>query len=73
MPEKNKTLTDGQVVAYVEAAVGQGVGFNDSKLSKEREELQKYYDGTLPLANSKGKSKFISQDVFDRPRRPELS
>jgi hypothetical protein len=62
---KNKTLTDGEIVAYVEAAVGQGVGFNDSKLSKEREELQKYYDGTLPLPNSKGKSKFISQDVFD--------
>jgi hypothetical protein len=64
MPE-NKTLTDEEIVAFVETAVGAGVGFNDSKLAQEREELQKYYDGTLPLANSKGKSKFISQDIFD--------
>jgi hypothetical protein len=62
---KDKTLSDKEIVAFVEAAVGQGVGFNDSKLSKEREELQKYYDGTLPLPNAKGKSKFVSQDLFD--------
>ena len=65
MATKEKPLTDKEVVAIVEMAIGSGTSFSDSKLAKEREELQKYYDGVLPLPSSKGKSQFISMDVFD--------
>lgn len=62
---KNKRMTDSEIAAVVESAIGKGVGFYDSKLSKEREEIQKYYDGTLPGLSQKGKSKYVSMDLFD--------
>ncbi len=62
---KQKRMTDEEVAALVESAIGKGVGFADSKLAKEREELQRYYDGLLPGLPQKGKSKFVSMDVFD--------
>lgn len=60
-----KKLNDKDIIDTVEKCVSQSVGFNDNKLSQERIDVHRYYYAEWPGVNAKGKSKFISQDVFD--------
>jgi len=64
--KKNKPLSDEAIAALLEAVISEGVGYQDSQLAKERETVQKYYDGKLPLPSHKGNSKYVSNDVFDK-------
>jgi hypothetical protein len=61
-PEK---IDDLQLVAILDYAIGQSVGFSESKLSKERELVQLYHDGERPKRAHMGDSDYISLDVYD--------
>lgn len=63
--EKKTPLTDEEILAKVEAKVKDSVGFNESKLSKERERVIKYYNSQLPLPATEGSSPYVSTDVYD--------
>jgi hypothetical protein len=65
MAENKKPLDDEAVLAHVEKLVNRGVGFCDSKLSKEREKVLKYYNSTAPAQQSAGRSSYRSSDVYD--------
>ncbi len=62
---KKKPLNDEAVLSYVEGRVRQGIGFETSKLSTERERVLKYYNSTLPLQQNTGRSSYRSTDVYD--------
>lgn len=64
--EKKPKLTDDKIVALLDYGIGQSVGMGgDSKLSKEREKVQRYYDGELPRKSSDGDSSYNSRDVYE--------
>ena len=46
------TLTDGEVVKFLEGHINNAVGYNDSELAREREEVSKYLNMELPKRNS---------------------
>lgn len=56
---------DREVVALIDSAVANSVGYHDSVLRRERDEVAQYYDLELPKRNSKGQSSYVSQDVYD--------
>lgn len=60
-----KKMKDADLVAMLAESIRQAVGYNDSRLSRERLELQKYYDGDLPKPLHAGNSKYVSTDVWD--------
>lgn len=62
---KTPALSDDRICALIDYGVGLSVGFSESKLSKERERVQLYYDGELPRRQGKGDSGYNSRDVFD--------
>lgn len=62
---KGKPLTDEDIAALVGARVRPCTGYADTTLSREREELQKYYDAREPAPLHRGNSKYVSQDVYD--------
>jgi len=51
---KNKKMTNAELAALVDSNMSQGVGYYDSKLSREREKVKRYYDGELPLPHHSG-------------------
>lgn len=62
---KYKKLTEREIVDAVDTNVKHGVGYMDSKLSRERENVLKYYHGELPKPHHSGNSRFVSMDVYD--------
>ena len=58
-------MSDEDILTAVESNIDDGVGFWDDKLSKERQRVLNYYNGSLPLPVHGGNSKYISQDVYD--------
>jgi hypothetical protein len=58
-------MTDSALAVRVEALRRQSVGLWDSKLSKERTTVQRYYDGLEPATFHAGDSKYVSADVYD--------
>lgn len=64
--KKSRPLSDDTISALCEAAIGESVGYQDSQLSKEREKVQRYYDGKDPAPSHKGNSKYVSNDVYDK-------
>ena len=65
MARTPKILTDDEVATRVLAKSKESVGWYDSRLSKERERVLKYYNGKLPARTSEGSSSYISTDVYD--------
>lgn len=58
-------IDDARLVAMISSGVGMAVGFADSKLSKEREEVQRYKDGEKPYKAHSGDTKYNSYDLFE--------
>lgn len=58
-------LNETTLVSLVNRELDEAVAFFDSTLAKEREDNQKYYDGSLPAQPQRGRSKYVSSDVFD--------
>lgn len=65
MAKKPTVLGDSEIMTKVSAKAAESVGWFDSKLSKERERVTQYYNGTLPKRQSDGSSSYISTDVYD--------
>jgi hypothetical protein len=62
---KSAKMGDEEILALVEALRAECVGWSDSKLSTEREKVQKYYNGEEPKRQHKGSSSYVSSDVYD--------
>jgi hypothetical protein len=61
---KEPALDDDRICALIDHGIGQSVGFSESKLSKERERVQLFYDGERPLKAHAGDSGYVSDDVW---------
>ena len=66
MAAKRKySLSDEDILTKVDGKVQGCISWTESKLSKERERVQKYYDQQLPAKQSEGNSSYVSSDVYD--------
>ena len=63
--EDYKELSDSEIVTLVENNIKMSVGYYDSDLSRERQRVTQYLNGSLPKAQHDGNSKYVSQTVFD--------
>lgn len=61
---KEPALSDDRIVALLDLGIGQSVGFSESKLSKERQRAQEFYDGERPHKAHASDSSYVSDDVF---------
>jgi hypothetical protein len=62
---KSKVMSEDEIVSRVAALSKESVGWFDSKLSRERERVTKYYNGLLPARQHEGASSYVSTDVYD--------
>ena len=62
---KRKPLSDEEVMVLVDQKVRECVGWYDSRLSKERQRVINFYNGTLPKRQHLGSSSYVSTDVYD--------
>lgn len=60
-----KPLSDDEIVAILSPGIRESVGYADSRLSRERLKINRYYDGELPAPLHPGNSKYVSTDVWD--------
>lgn len=60
-----KPVKKEELSSLVDRAIQTSVGFYDSKLSRERQDVLDYYNGRLPKPAHAGNSKYVSMDVFD--------
>jgi len=58
-------ITKDELSSVVDRQIRTSVGFYDSKLSREREDVLDYYNGVKPKPAHAGNSKYVSLDVFD--------
>jgi hypothetical protein len=65
MAKKPTVLSDADIVTRVNAKAQESVGWYNSKLSRERERVTRYYNGTLPKRQHEGSSSYVSTDVYD--------
>lgn len=65
MATKPTIMSDEDLVTKVSALSKEAVGWFDSKLSRERERVTKYYNGVLPARQHEGASSYVSTDVYD--------
>jgi predicted RNA-binding protein YlxR (DUF448 family) len=65
MANKKKPLDDDEIVTKINQKVKDFVGWRESKLSTELQRVTDYYNGTLPARQSKGRSSYVSTDVYD--------
>lgn len=63
--KKFRPITKDELTSILDRQIRNSVGYYDSKLSKERENVTDYYNGTLPKPHHAGNSKYVSRDVFD--------
>lgn len=62
---KYKKMTDQEVLVAIEKGVKESVGYHDSKLSRERQDVLEYFHGERPKPQHSGNSKYVSMDVYD--------
>lgn len=60
-----RKLSDDKLKAILERAISTSEHLTDGKLSRERQEVERYYRGELPKPLHSGDSKYVSRDVFD--------
>jgi hypothetical protein len=65
MAKKPTVLTEADIVTRVDAKAREAVGWYDSKLSRERERVTRYYNGLLPKRQHEGSATYVSTDVYD--------
>ena len=62
---KYKKMTDDEILVAIEKGVRQAVGYHDSKLSRERQDVLEYFHGERPKPQHAGNSRYVSMDVYD--------
>lgn len=60
-----KPISKDELASVVDRQIRQSVGYYDSKLSKERQDVIDYYNGVKPKPVHSGNSKYVSMDVYD--------
>lgn len=65
MAKKPSVMDDAEIMSRVLSKAKDAVGWFDSKLSKERERVLNYHNGTFPKRSSDGSSSYVSTDVYD--------
>lgn len=60
-----KPISRDELTSIVDRQIRNSVGYYDSKLSLERQNVLDYYNGVKPKPVHAGNSKYISLDVFD--------
>ena len=65
MAKNASAMSDDKIVALLQEAMGDAVGSTQTKLSRERERVLRYYNGDRPGPAHKGDSEYKSLDVFD--------
>jgi len=60
-----KALSDRELISMVMEHARRSVGYYDTLLSKEREEVLQFYNGELPRPHHSGNSRYVSLDVYD--------
>ena len=60
-----KPISEDELASVVDRQIRQSVGYYDSKLSKERQDVIDYYNGVKPKPVHSGNSKYVSMDVYD--------
>jgi hypothetical protein len=63
--KKPTVLSETDIVARVTAKAREAVGWYDSRLSRERERVTRYYNCLLPKRQHEGSSTYVSTDVYD--------
>lgn len=58
-------LDDDKIVTILDDNIRRSVGYYDSQISRERQRVMEYYNGTLPKPAHDGNSKYVSMDVYD--------
>jgi hypothetical protein len=59
------TKTREEVVSLVDSKIRYCSNWHESKLSREREQVQEYYNGVKPARQHQGSSTYVSSDVYD--------
>lgn len=62
---RKPVLSDDRLVSILDYGIFKSVGFSESRLSKERERVQYYYDGERPRKGGGNDSGYMSLDVYD--------
>lgn len=62
---KYKKMSDQEILVAIEKGVKESVGYHDSKLSRERQDVLQYFHGERPKPQHAGNSKYVSMDVYD--------
>lgn len=62
---KYKKMSDQEILVAIEKGVKESVGFHDSKLSRERQDVLEFFHGERPKPQHAGNSKYVSMDVYD--------
>lgn len=57
-------MTDDRIIALLEQQIGESVGLNESRLSKERQRVMRYYNCERPGPAFKGDNEYKSKDVY---------
>lgn len=65
MAKKKYTKSDEEILGLVDSKISTCAQWYESKLSKERELVTHYYNGTKPQRQHQGSSTYISSDVYD--------
>lgn len=65
MPEDAQPLSEDKIVSMLRAGIDQSVGYSESRLSKERQDVLKYLYGDRPRHNMKGTVSYVALDVYD--------
>ena len=65
MAKKYKKMTDDEVLVAIDKGVRNAVGYHDSKLSRERQDVLEYFHGDRPKPQHSGNSRYVSMDVYD--------
>jgi len=60
-----KSLDDDNIVTMMDDCIRRSVGYYDSEISRERQRVMEYYNGTLPKPAHDGNSKYVSLDCYD--------
>lgn len=61
----NKAMKDKELLNYIEAQEEASIGDEDTAISRERIEVMRAYRGEIPEQKNKGRSSFVSTDVYD--------
>ena len=62
---KYKKMSDQEILVAIEKGVKESVGYHDSKLSRERQDVLEFFHGERPKPQHSGNSKYVSMDVYD--------